>query len=82
MNDIMVEVVGWVGAALVLGAYGMLSARKLTGDSYAYHYANIVGAALFIFYAIMKTAWATLFVNATWMCIGLFAIYSMKKRNA
>ena len=46
--EIAVEVVGWAGAVLILLAYLLLSAGKLTGQSLAYQWMNVVGAAGFI----------------------------------
>src|SRR2546430_410098 len=43
-----VEVIGWTGALLILGAYALLSAGKLKARSLTYHLMNIVGAAGFL----------------------------------
>ncbi len=43
-----VEVIGWTGALLILGAYALLSAGKLKARSLTYHLMNIVGAAGFV----------------------------------
>ena len=43
-----VEVVGWAGAVLILLAYLLLSAGKLTGQSLVYQGMNVVGAAGFV----------------------------------
>ena len=48
MLDIMMEVVGWIGAVLILAAYAMLTAGKLDAKSPAYQWMNVVGAAGFI----------------------------------
>ena len=43
--SIFVEIVGWVGALLVLGAYILVSMGRLSGASPAYQWANAFGAA-------------------------------------
>jgi hypothetical protein len=45
--ELAVEVAGWIGAALILGGYALLSAGKLTGQSPLYQWMNVVGAAGF-----------------------------------
>ena len=45
--EIAVEVAGWAGAPLILLAYLLLSAGKLTGQSLLYQGMNVVGAAGF-----------------------------------
>ena len=46
--QVAVEVVGWAGAFLILLAYLLLSAGKLTGQSLVYQGMNVVGAAGFV----------------------------------
>ena len=48
MLELAVEAVGWSGAALILLAYLLLSAGRLTGQSLLYQGMNVVGAAGFI----------------------------------
>ena len=43
-----IEVIGWIGATLIVGAYALLSAGKLEGDSRTYHLMNIFGAVGFV----------------------------------
>jgi len=44
----LIEIAGWIAAVLILTAYGLLSAGKLTGKSVAYQVMNIVGAIGFV----------------------------------
>ena len=46
--QIAVEAAGWLGALLILAAYALLTAGKLTGRSLAYQAMNVVGAAGFV----------------------------------
>ncbi|MES2905286.1 MAG: hypothetical protein V4696_13965 [Pseudomonadota bacterium] len=46
--DILMEVVGWIGAILILGGYAMLTAGKVTAKSVSYQAMNVVGALGFI----------------------------------
>jgi hypothetical protein len=46
--DLLMEVVGWIGALLILAGYGLLSAGKLDAKSPAYQWLNVVGAVGFI----------------------------------
>ena len=46
--ELAVEIAGWAGAALILLAYLLLSAGRLTGQSLAYQGMNVVGAAGFV----------------------------------
>ena len=43
-----IEAIGWVSALLILGSYILVSNGRLTGQSRAYQWMNVVGAAGFV----------------------------------
>ena len=70
---IAVEVVGWAGAALILLAYLLLSAGRLTGQSLVYQGMNIVGAAGFVVNGWWHRAIPSAALNVLWLLIGAIA---------
>ena len=48
MTEIIVEVIGWAAAVLILAAYALLTAGRLSAHSRAYQWMNVAGAAGFI----------------------------------
>jgi hypothetical protein len=79
--EIAVEVVGWAGATLILLAYLMLSAGKLTGQSIVYQGMNVVGAAGFIINGWWHGALPSAALNVLWLMIGAFASIRILKRR-
>jgi len=79
--EIAVEVVGWAGAALILLAYLLLSADKLTGQSLLYQGMNIVGAAGFIINGWWHGAIPSAALNVLWLLIGAIASWRILKRR-
>ena len=79
--ELAVEAVGWIGAALILGAYGLLSAGKLTGRSLAYQLMNIVGAAGFTINGWWHGAWPSAALNILWLMIGAIASWRILKNK-
>jgi len=77
-----VEIVGWTGAALILGAYALLSAGRLTGRSVTYQLMNVVGAAGFIINGWWHHALPSAVLNILWLVIGVVASWRILKRNA
>ena len=73
MTNILVEVVGWAGALLILAAYALLTAGKVTGRSLAYQAMNVVGAAGFIVNGWWHGAIPSTALNIVWLLIGAFA---------
>jgi hypothetical protein len=71
---IAVEVIGWTGAALILGAYALLSSGKLRAESLTYHLMNILGAAGFVVNSGWNGALPSAAMNVIWMGIGIYAL--------
>lgn len=76
------EVVGWVGGALILAAYFMLSAGKLDAKSPAYQWLNVVGALGFIANSSWNGAWPSAALNVIWVGIGVVALIRIFGRRA
>ena len=75
------EVVGWAGASLILLAYLLLSAGRLTGQSLIYQGMNVVGAAGFIVNGWWHGALPSAVLNIIWMLIGGIALLRILARR-
>lgn len=73
-TELIVEVVGWTGALLILAAYALLSAGRVTGRSPLYQGMNIVGAAGFVVNGWWHGALPSTVLNVVWMGIGVAAL--------
>ena len=71
---VAVEIIGWVGAALILLAYALLSSGRRTGRSRLYQGMNIVGAAGFVINSGLNGAIPSAALNVIWIGIGLYAL--------
>ena len=76
---IAVEVIGWCGAALILGAYALLSAGRVRVESLTYQLMNIVGAAGFIVNSGWHGALPSAALNVVWMGIGIYALRARRR---
>jgi cell division protein FtsW (lipid II flippase) len=72
--QILVEALGWIGGALILLAYALLSAEKIDAQSKTYQLLNIVGAAGFIVNSGFKGAYPSAVLNVIWVAIGVYAL--------
>ena len=80
---ILVELAGWIGAALILSAYLLLSMGRLTGQSALYQAMNVAGAAGFIVNGWWHGAIPSAALNILWMLIGGVALWRIRmKRTA
>jgi hypothetical protein len=79
--EFAVEAAGWVGALLILLGYLLISAGKLTGQSPAYQWMNIVGAAGFVINGWWHHAIPSTALNVVWMGIGAVALWKIANRG-
>lgn len=69
-----IEAIGWAGAATILAAYLLVSAGRLTGQSAAFQWMNVAGAAGFIVNSGWHGAVPSTALNVVWMLIGLVTL--------
>ena len=79
--ELAVEIVGWAGAVLILVAYLLLSAGKLTGQSLVYQGMNVVGAAGFVVNGWWHGALPSASLNILWLLIGAVASWRILKKR-
>lgn len=75
-----IDVIGWVGAAALLTAYGLVSAKRLDGDTMTFQLLNLIGAILLIVNTAYYGAYPSTFVNIVWIGIAVVTILHSKKK--
>lgn len=75
--DLFVEIVGWIAALLILGAYALLTLGRLEAKSVAYQAMNVVGALGFILNSGWNGAIPSAALNVVWAGIGIAAIVGL-----
>jgi hypothetical protein len=78
---VLIEIIGWAAALLILAAYALLTAGKLTFDSRAYQWMNVLGAAGFILNSGWNGAFPSAALNVVWAGIGLAALWQISKKR-
>ena len=73
-----IDFCGWAAAALILGAYALLSFGKIQARTPVYQWMNILGAVGFVINCSALGAWPSVALNIVWMVIGIYAL----RRNA
>ena len=79
--NLLSDIVGWIGAACLVGAYALVSTRKLEGDSIAYQLLNLLGGLFVIVNSLHYGAYPSVGVNVVWIGIALFAIYRIRRKS-
>lgn len=71
----VIEIIGWLAAALMLSAYLLLTMGKLSARSNMYHWFNALSGAGFIINSGWNGAYPSAFINVVWMLIGLYGVF-------
>ncbi len=80
MKVLLLDMLGWVGAFLLLLAYALVSFKRLKADSETYQWLNIVASILLVINTLYYGAYPSSFVNIAWTIIAFFAILTIKRR--
>jgi hypothetical protein len=73
MSKVLVDLLGWAGALLLLGAYGCVSFKKLRPESIVYQVINGLGSCCLVVNTMFYRAYPSAFVNVIWIAIALTA---------
>ena len=76
----LIDLIGWVGALLVLVAYGLISARKTTGHSLSYQGMNFLGGIFLLINTMYYGALPSSFLNLIWAGIAVYALVGKRKQ--
>lgn len=73
-QELIIDILGWIGVAALLLAYGLLSLGKLAGHGAIYQALNVVGSGLLIINSYYYRAMPSVAVNVFWILIGLVSL--------
>jgi hypothetical protein len=68
------DVIGWSGAALIVGAYLLNSFGVLSADDLAYQLMNLAGAVCILVFSVVWKAYPNVVTNAIWSIGAVVAI--------
>jgi len=77
----LVDVAGWMGVVALLVAYGLVSTKRIEGDSVVYQMLNLVGAGLLIANSFYYGAYPSVGINVIWIGIAVYALWRRQARN-
>lgn len=73
-SDVLIDIIGWAGAAALLIAYALVSTRRVEGDSTSYQLLNMMGSTLLMVNTVHYGAYPSAFVNLIWLGIAIYAV--------
>ena len=78
----IVNVVGWIGMALLICAYALVTTGRLLGPSLTFQLMNLVGGALLMVNSAWYGAWPSAVLNLVWVLIGTVGLVRFALRRA
>lgn len=78
---VLAQILGWIGAALTLAAYGLLTARLLTARGRIYQSLNILGGLGLLVNTAVLAVWPSALVNVVWIVIGLAGLVQARRSS-
>jgi len=81
VTALVIDVVGWAGAALILAAYALLTLGKVRAESFAYQAMNLLGAAGFVINSGWHGAIPNAALNIAWAIIAAVALVRLARRG-
>ena len=68
------DVLGWIGAVSLIGAYMLVSSGVISAQSYTYQILNIIGGGGLLVLGLMRKAYPSVATNIMWVVVGIIAI--------
>ena len=79
---LLIEAAGWIGAALILGSYILVSTGRLAGRSRTFQWMNVGGAAGFVVNSGWHGAIPSTVLNVIWLGVGLATLWTLRRAGA
>ena len=76
------DLLGNIGAALIIIMYLLLQMKKVQSDSYSYSLLNAVGAGLIILSLLAEFNLSAFIIEFFWLLVSLYGIYNWKKQQS
>lgn len=77
----LVEIIGWIGAVLITGAYFLNINGKVKSSSVLYIVSNLLGGIFFTINTFAHQAYPSMIVNIIWVFIAVAALFKNEKRS-
>ena len=80
MNELVIEIIGWIGAILIALAYFLLVHHDLSSRSKKYQWMNLLGAIFIGVNAFSNRAYPSFATNIVWFLIAIYGLVKSFRR--
>ena len=82
LSVVAVNVVSWLGMALLISAYALVTAGRLHGPGLTFQLMNLFGGGFLMVNSAYYGAWPSAALNLVWVVIGLVGLTRARLRTA
>jgi hypothetical protein len=79
--DILVQIIGSVGAIALLASYVLISKKRVTSDSYTYQTLNLIGSILLIVNGLYFGAYPSGVLNIIWGSLASYEVWKISRKS-
>ncbi len=72
----MLEIIGSIGALIILYTFVMNQLEKLSADSFQYDLLNLIGSVTLVYYAVSLESIPFIIINGVWAFLSLRDVLS------
>ena len=80
LTVVVINVLGWLGMALLISAYALVTAGRLHGPGLTFQLMNLFGGAFLMVNSAYYGAWPSAALNLVWVVIGLVGMTRARLR--
>lgn len=78
-TELLANIIGMLGTALVVGTYFLLQMNKLDPKGFAFNFWNLVGAVLLLISLLVHFNLASFVIELFWIAASLVGLYNYYK---
>ena len=79
--EIFIQILGWIGTLLIIGAYYLVSRNSVDGKNRVYQLMNFFGSSLLLIHVFHQRAWPAVALQLVWMTIALYTLSHTRKKD-
>jgi hypothetical protein len=77
---LFITIIGWVGMALILIAYLLITTKQIGPNSTVYQLLNLLGALGVVVNSIFNDAWPSAILFIVWACMAIIYLLSLLRK--
>ena len=81
MTELFIQICGWTGTALIVGAYYFVSDKKLDPAGKTYQLLNLIGSAGVGVNVFYQKAWPAVALEVVWGAIAVATLIRIRKQR-